>query len=69
MFGSLFEKFQRREEENFAVAQVKGVFINPALTEPLGVTLLEAAATGLPLVATEKGGRAYRCAASRNGQR
>jgi sucrose-phosphate synthase len=33
-----------------------GVFINPALTEPFGLTLLEAAASGLPLVATENGG-------------
>jgi sucrose-phosphate synthase len=33
-----------------------GVFINPALTEPFGLTLLEAAASGLPLVATEDGG-------------
>jgi sucrose-phosphate synthase len=32
------------------------VFVNPALTEPFGLTLLEAAATGLPLVATENGG-------------
>ncbi len=37
-------------------AQSKGVFINPALTEPFGLTLLEAAASGLPLVATENGG-------------
>jgi sucrose-phosphate synthase len=34
----------------------KGVFVNPALTEPFGLTLLEAAACGLPLVATENGG-------------
>jgi sucrose-phosphate synthase len=34
----------------------KGVFVNPALTEPFGLTLLEAAASGLPLVATEVGG-------------
>lgn len=34
----------------------KGVFINPALTEPFGLTLIEAAASGLPLVATEDGG-------------
>jgi sucrose-phosphate synthase len=34
----------------------KGVFINPALTEPFGLTLLEAAASGLPLIATENGG-------------
>jgi sucrose-phosphate synthase len=37
-------------------ARSGGVFINPALTEPFGLTLLEAAATGLPLVATENGG-------------
>lgn len=37
-------------------AASKGVFINPALTEPFGLTILEAAATGLPIVATENGG-------------
>ncbi|KAA9132609.1 glycosyltransferase [Marinihelvus fidelis] len=34
----------------------RGVFVNPALTEPFGLTLLEAAATGLPVVATQNGG-------------
>lgn len=38
------------------VAAGRGVFINPALTEPFGLTLLEAAASGLPVVATENGG-------------
>jgi sucrose-phosphate synthase len=38
------------------VAAGGGVFINPALTEPFGLTLLEAAASGLPVVATENGG-------------
>jgi sucrose-phosphate synthase len=33
-----------------------GVFVNPAFTEPFGLTLLEAAAGGLPLVATNDGG-------------
>ena len=37
-------------------AQSKGIFINPALTEPFGLTILEAAASGLPIVATENGG-------------
>lgn len=34
----------------------KGVFVNPALTEPFGLTLIEAAACGVPIVATEDGG-------------
>ena len=38
------------------VAKTGGVFVNPALTEPFGLTLLEAAATGVPLVATDDGG-------------
>lgn len=36
----------------------RGVFVNPALTEPFGLTLIEAAACGLPIVATEDGGPA-----------
>ncbi|HQU16109.1 MAG: HAD family hydrolase [Chromatiales bacterium 21-64-14] len=37
-------------------ATTRGVFVNPALTEPFGLTLLEAAASGLPVVSTEDGG-------------
>ncbi len=37
-------------------AKTKGVFVNPALTEPFGLTLLEAAASSLPLIATNDGG-------------
>jgi sucrose-phosphate synthase len=37
-------------------ARLGGVFVNPALTEPFGLTLLEAAASGLPVVATDDGG-------------
>ena len=38
------------------VARRRGLFVNPALTEPFGLTLLEAAACGLPVVATDDGG-------------
>ena len=42
----------------------RGLFVNPALTEPFGLTLLEAAACGLPIVSTDDGGPKdilYRC--------
>ncbi|WP_145422463.1 HAD-IIB family hydrolase [Planctomycetes bacterium K23_9] len=45
----------------------KGVFINPALTEPFGLTLLEAGATGLPIVATNDGGPSDIVANCENG--
>ena len=35
---------------------LSGVFANPALHEPFGLTLIEAAAAGLPVVATSQGG-------------
>jgi sucrose-phosphate synthase len=47
---------------------LKGVFINPALTEPFGLTLLEAAASGLPVVATENGGPVDIIENCRNGE-
>ena len=37
-------------------ARTGGVFVNPALMEPYGLTLVEAAAHGLPVVATKIGG-------------
>ena len=37
-------------------AQTRGVFVNPALVEPFGLTICEAAAHGLPVVATNRGG-------------
>ena len=37
-------------------AEKRGVFVNPAFTELFGLTAIEAAATGLPFVATENGG-------------
>lgn len=47
--------------------QRRGVFVNPALTEPFGLTLLEAAAAGLPIVATNDGGPRDIVANCRNG--
>ena len=52
-------KHHNRDEVAFIyriAAASGGVFVNPALTEPFGLTLIEAAASGLPLVATEDGG-------------
>ena len=37
-------------------AKTHGIFVNPALTEPFGLTLVEASASGLPIIATEDGG-------------
>ncbi|MDZ8117660.1 HAD-IIB family hydrolase [Pontiella agarivorans] len=48
-------------------AASNGVFVNAALTEPFGLTLLEGAATGLPLVATDDGGPRDILANCKNG--
>jgi sucrose-phosphate synthase len=49
------------------VARTRGVFVNPALTEPFGLTLLEAAASGVPIVATHDGGPSDIIANCKNG--
>ncbi|MBA4142356.1 MAG: HAD-IIB family hydrolase [Nitrosospira sp.] len=48
-------------------ARHRGVFVNPALTEPFGLTLIEAAASGLPVVVTEDGGPPDILAHCKNG--
>ncbi|MDR2877559.1 MAG: HAD-IIB family hydrolase [Chromatiales bacterium] len=48
-------------------ARSRGLFVNPALTEPFGLTLLEAAASGLPVIATNDGGPQDIIAYCRNG--
>lgn len=37
-------------------AETRGLFVNPAFSENFGLTLIEAAASGLPIVATDDGG-------------
>ncbi|MFO7557323.1 MAG: HAD-IIB family hydrolase [Desulfobacterales bacterium] len=49
--------FEHEVPELYRIAaKKKGVFVNPALTEPFGITLIESAAAGLPIVATSDGG-------------
>ncbi|MGB7404965.1 MAG: HAD-IIB family hydrolase [Pacificimonas sp.] len=50
------------------VRETGGVFVNPALNEPFGLTLLEAAAAGLPVVATDSGGPNDIIEACQNGK-
>ncbi|MGB0743638.1 MAG: HAD-IIB family hydrolase [Opitutales bacterium] len=49
------------------VTKSRGVFINAAMTEPFGLTLLEAAASGAPIVATNDGGPTDIIANCKNG--
>ncbi|NJN71772.1 MAG: HAD-IIB family hydrolase [Limnothrix sp. RL_2_0] len=60
LYGKVaYPKILRAEDvsEVYRLAALsKGVFVNPALTEPFGLTLIEAAGSGLPIVATQDGG-------------
>ncbi|MFC1546058.1 HAD family hydrolase, partial [Pseudomonadota bacterium] len=60
LYGKVaFPKHHMAEEvpDLFRLAALsKGLFVNPALTEPFGLTLIEAAACGVPIIATEDGG-------------
>ena len=49
------------------IYESKGVFVNPALHEPFGITILEAGATGIPVVATNNGGPVEILGKSKNG--
>ncbi|KGG14502.1 MULTISPECIES: glycosyltransferase [unclassified Prochlorococcus] len=60
LYGKVaYPKYHRRDQIASIyqwAAKKKGFFVNPALTEPFGLTLLEAAACGLPVIATDDGG-------------
>jgi sucrose-phosphate synthase len=49
------------------ITRSRGVFVNAAMTEPFGLTLLEAAASGAPIVATNDGGPSDIIANCKNG--
>jgi sucrose-phosphate synthase len=49
--------FEHEVPELYRIAaEKKGVFVNSALNEPFGLTLIEAAACGLPIIAPDDGG-------------
>ena len=60
LYGKVAYPKQHRRDQIPSIyrwsANKKGLFVNPALTEPFGLTLLEAAACGLPMVSTDDGG-------------
>jgi sucrose-phosphate synthase len=49
--------FEHEVPELYRIAaEKKGIFVNSALSEPFGLTLIEAAACGLPVIAPDDGG-------------
>jgi sucrose-phosphate synthase len=49
--------FEHEVPELYRIAaEKKGIFVNSALSEPFGLTLIEAAACGLPIIAPDDGG-------------
>ena len=72
LYGSIAYPKQHRWDdvpEIYRTAAASGgVFINPAYTEPFGLTLLEAAACGLPIIAPDDGGPRDILANCNNGQ-
>ncbi|WP_379923620.1 HAD-IIB family hydrolase [Erythrobacter sp. R86502] len=60
LYGSIAYP-KRHDEEDIAglyqlAAASRGAFVNPALIEPYGLTIVEAASYGVPVVATRNGG-------------
>jgi len=49
--------FEHEVPELYRIAaESRGAFVNSAFNEPFGLTLIEAAASGLPVVTTDDGG-------------
>jgi sucrose-phosphate synthase len=75
-FYDLYGKLAIPKKHDFATevpelyrlcAESGGVFVNPALVEPFGLTLIEASACGLPIIATNDGGPVDIVANCKNG--
>ncbi|AQK51990.1 Putative sucrose-phosphate synthase family protein isoform 1 [Zea mays] len=56
LYGQVAYPKHHKQSEVPDIYRLAGVFINCALVEPFGLTLIEAAAYGLPMVATRNGG-------------
>jgi sucrose-phosphate synthase len=71
LYGKVAYPKRQKSEEVPALYRMitssRGVFINAAMTEPFGLTLLEAAASGAPIVATNDGGPSDIIANCKNG--
>lgn len=71
LYGKVAYPKQHDSEEVPAIYRMitrsRGVFVNAAMTEPFGLTLLEAAASGCPIVATNDGGPSDIIANCHNG--
>lgn len=71
LYGKVAYPKQHRSEEvpdlYRQIYRSKGLFINAAMTEPFGLTLLESAASGVPIIATNDGGPSDIIANCQNG--
>ena len=71
LYGNVAYPKQHRQDQvkdiYRLVERTRGIFINPALQEPFGLTLIEAAAQIAPIVATKNGGPIDIVAELKNG--
>lgn len=54
--GSILFLGQRNQDEVIDVLSATDIFINPSYSEGLGISVMEAASIGLPIIATDVGG-------------
>jgi glycosyltransferase involved in cell wall biosynthesis len=54
--GSILFLGQRNQDEVIDVLSATDIFVNPSYSEGLGISVMEAASIGLPIIATDVGG-------------